>query len=124
MILTGRVGQDTVGKVYLPYDSIINSVASDNIIRIKINDDKIKNLVFAFLSSSVGKEIIRKRKTGVGQPFVSEEMFFNIPIPILEEKDEEIIFKKVNEYNILINDSLIKELLAIDLIEKEIDAWQ
>lgn len=124
MILSGRVGQDTVGKVYLPYDLIENTIASDNIIRIEISNENDINIIFAFLSSKVGNEIIRKRKTGVGQPFVNEEMFTNIPIPLVNESDKIIIDKNINFYQKNINLSLQLELNAIDMIEKEIDKWQ
>lgn len=124
MILTGRVGQDTVGKVYLPYNLLIDTVASDNIIRIKISDEDDINMLFAFLSSDIGNEIIRKRKTGVGQPFVTEEMFLSIPIPHIEKEEKVFINENVDKYRDNIDKSLSLELKAIALIEKEIDLWQ
>lgn len=124
MILTGRVGQDTVGKVYLPYQSIIDTVASDNIIRIKVSNLENICFLFAFLSSKIGNEIIRKRKTGVGQPFVTEEMFKNIPIPKVGKAEREMIDSNVNSYREKIDKSLSLEMTAIDLVEKEIESWQ
>jgi len=124
MILTGRVGQDTVGKIYLPYQKIIGTVASDNIIRIKVYNKQDINLLFAFLSSEIGNEIIRKRKSGVGQPFVTEDMFNNIPIPSLNDTEKLKIDKNIEVYRDNINTALLYELRAINLIEKEIESWQ
>ncbi len=124
MILAGRVGQDTVGKIYLPYNLLIDTVASDNIIRIQVRNEENINMIFAFLSSDIGNEIIRKRKTGVGQPFVTEEMFLNIPIPKIEEDEIFFINENIESYRENIDISLSLELKAIALIEKEIDLWQ
>lgn len=124
MILAGRVGQDTVGKIYLPFDSLLNSAASDNIIRIALKDSKNLFMVFAFLSSKLGYEIIRKRKTGVGQPFVTENMFKNIPIPVISEDEKQYIDLNITNYQSEINSALVNELKAIELIEKQIEIWQ
>lgn len=123
-ILAGRVGQDTVGNVYFPYDSLLNSIASDNIIRIEMKDKKDITMIFAFLSSPIGYEIIRKRKTGVGQPFVTEEMFKTIPIPKISEAEKNHIHSKILSYKSDINSALLHQLEAIELVEKEIESWQ
>jgi type I restriction enzyme S subunit len=122
--LAGRVGQDTVGKVYLPYPLLLNSIASDNIIRIRLENKNDINFLFGFLSSKIGKEMIRKRKTGVGQPFITEEMLKNIPVPILSDLDLQFVNQNIEKYRKKINKSLECELQAINLIEKEIDSWQ
>jgi type I restriction enzyme S subunit len=124
MILTGRVGQDTVGKVYYPLPILENSIASDNIIRLVINDKNERLYTFGFLSSRIGKEIIRKRKTGVGQPFITEDMLSNIPIPELDENSKNKIIENIGQYIVKFNGALENELKAIDLIEKEIESWQ
>lgn len=124
MILTGRVGQDTVGQIYLPYPSIIGTLASDNIIRIVIDNEIDRNYIYAFLSSKIGFEIIRKRKTGVGQPFVTEDMFLDIPILDLDIETKINISDKVKSSLHKKDCSLKKELQAISLIEQEIDSWQ
>ncbi len=124
MILTGRVGQDTVGKVYYPLPILENSIASDNIIRLVINDKNERLYAFGFLSSRIGKEIIRKRKTGVGQPFITEDMLSNIPIPELDENTKNKIIENIGQYVVKFNGALENELKAIDLIEKEIESWQ
>ncbi|TDU40355.1 type I restriction enzyme S subunit [Gelidibacter sediminis] len=124
MILTGRVGQDTVGKVYLPFEELIDTIASDNIIRIQLKNDEDIFYVYAFLSSKAGNEIIRKRKSGVGQPFVTEEMFYDIPIPCINENEMALINQNVKQYRTKIDKALKLELEAINLIENEIEQWQ
>ena len=124
MILTGRVGQDTVGQFYLPYKSILGSIASDNVIRIVVNEKIEKEYIFAFMSSDIGKHIVKRRKTGVGQPFITEDMLRNIPILLLPDVDRENIVQKIKKYAILLDSALIKETQAIHLVEKEISLWQ
>lgn len=124
MLLTGRVGQDTVGKVYLPFKQLIGAIASDNIIRIQVENKKDINTLYAFLSSKLGNEIIRKRKSGVGQPFVTEAMFLDIPIPKISKNETSLINDNVEIYRIKINKGLELELSAINLIENEIESWQ
>lgn len=124
MILAGRVGQDTVGQVYLPYPSLVNTIASDNIIRIVIEDKKNLPFIFSFLSSNIGFEVIRKRKTGVGQPFITEDMLDTIPIPALEKKEIESINQHISEYKSHLDSALKGELKAIELVENEIESWQ
>ncbi len=123
MILTGRVGQDTVGKVYLPLPSTIGCVASDNIIRIRIPEEKKRNFCFAFLSSDIGNKIIKKRETGVGQPFITEDMLSNIPVPTLSNSEVTKISELIKQYREKADLSLKNELKAIEIIEKEIESW-
>lgn len=124
MLLTGRVGQDTVGQVYFPHKFLIDAIASDNVIRIVINNLMPIEYIYAFLSSDVGNEIIRRRKTGVGQPFITEEMLLSIPIPLLEKEIVSDIRDQIRQYSILIDSALNKEIQAIQLVEKEIEQWQ
>lgn len=123
MVLTGRVGQDTVGKVYLPLPSTIGCVASDNIIRIRIPDEKKRLLCFAFLSSEIGNKVIKKRESGVGQPFITEEMLYNIPIPTLSNSEINKVVELIKQYREKADLSLKYELKAIDIVEKEIESW-
>jgi type I restriction enzyme S subunit len=124
MILAGRVGQETVGQVYLPYNSLVGSIASDNVIRIEINGILEKEYIFAFLYSDIGKQIIRRRKTGVGQPFITEEMLSTIPILLLAKDKQKYIVNKIKRYSLLLDIALNKEAQAISLVEKEIESWQ
>ena len=124
MVLAGRVGQETVGQVYLPYSSLLGCIASDNVIRIEINEVVEKEYIFAFLSSDMGRQMIKKRKTGVGQPFITEEMLSTIPILLLAVEEQKEIINKVKKYSSLLNIALEKENQAISLVEKEIESWQ
>lgn len=124
MLLTGRVGQDTVGQVYFPHKYLIDSVASDNIIRIVVNEQISLEYIYAFLSSDIGNEIIRRRKTGVGQPFITEEMLLSIPIPLLDINVIDFITTQIEKYSFLTNNAYNKESEAIQLIENEIEQWQ
>ena len=83
-----------------------------------------KEYIFAYLYSDIGKNIIRRRKTGVGQPFITEEMLKNIPILLLPTEKRKKIVDNIKSYLLLTDNALYKESQAIHLIEKEIDSWQ
>lgn len=122
MVLTGRVGQ--IGQVYFPHSYLVGCIASDNIIRIEVNETLEKEYIFAFLSSDMGTQMIKRRKTGVVQPFITEEMLSTIPILLLSRKEQEEIVNNVKKYSSLLKAALDIENQAISLVEKEIESWQ
>jgi len=123
-IMTGRVGQDTVGNVYYPIQTLVGSIASDNIIRIPIEDKALRLYTYSFLHSDVGYCLIKKRKTGVGQPFITEDMLSTIPIMELQNDEKLKIVQKTEMAVIQQNQALLLEMEAIASIEKEIESWQ
>ena len=97
MIVTGRVG--AIGQ-----SSFINSeyedkmaMGSDNIIRIVPNDFELSGYIYAFFASKYGKTLLWQLATGGVQPYISEEMLLNLPIPKFEQNKQNEIHNLVFE---------------------------
>lgn len=121
-LMTGRVG--LIGQIYFPFDYLIGSIASDNIIRIEFKSIDEMHLVYAFFASKIGNNLLTRRKTGVTQPFITEEMLYDIPIPILNKGETNTVQNNIAIFSSKIQSAFTLENQAIDLIEKEIDQWQ
>jgi len=121
-LLTGRVG--SVGEVSYPFKHLLNHLASDNVIRMSFADiDKMK-FAYGFLTSNIGRKMIFKRKSGTNQPFITEEMLKDIPIPNLNNEEEKKIVSNISKHIQKIEKALENENQAINLIENEIESWQ
>ncbi len=97
MILTGRVGQNTVGAYTYSNKTLEGCVGSDNVIRI-IPDDKIKSgFLFSYLASKYGFVFSRKHISGNAQPFITEDMLGTIPVPIFNSEKQFQIHNLISE---------------------------
>ena len=121
MILTGRVGQNTVGSYSFASKDLEGTIGSDNVIRIINNGSLPNGYLFSFLSSYFGYSISRRHISGNAQPFITEEMLGDLPIPILNESIQnqcnDLVLKasKLREKS----NQILSE--SIKLIEKEIE---
>ena len=81
MILTGRVGAigqtSFVPKFWEQYEMM----GSDNIIRIVVEPEYKNGFIYAYLASKVGTLSFWKYATGGVQPFITDKMVGNLPIP-------------------------------------------
>lgn len=81
MILTGRVGAigqtSFVPKFWEQYEMM----GSDNIIRIVVKPEHKNGFIYAYLASKVGNLSFWKHATGGVQPFITDKMVGNLPIP-------------------------------------------
>jgi type I restriction enzyme S subunit len=120
MILTGRVGQNTVGAYSYASKDLEGAIGSDNVIRI-ISNCKVKNgYLFSFLASKYGYHLSRRHISGNAQPFITEDMLAELPIPILSEaKQNEIhdLIVEASEFKVEAN-RLLNE--AITYFENKI----
>lgn len=91
MILTGRVG--AIGQTaFVPsYLEKAKAMGSDNIIRIVVKSEYRKGFIYAYLSSKMGQLSFWKYATGGVQPFITEVMVGQLPIPSLSEVFQEEI---------------------------------
>ncbi|MGZ9675651.1 methylation-associated defense system restriction endonuclease subunit S MAD5 [Flavobacterium sp. GNP001] len=122
-ILISRSG--TVGNTILVGDSLNGIVVSEHALRLKIDSAKISpNYVFAFLKTKTGKKTMEASSFGSVIITLNEDLIGDIDIPILDEKLQNLISEKVENYINALDKATNKENQAIDLIEKEIDAWQ
>lgn len=91
MILTGRVGAIAQTAYVTKEFENKQAMGSDNIIRIITKNQKQSGFIYAFLSSKIGKAFLWKLATGGVQPYITENMVANIPVPIFPgDKQEEI----------------------------------
>ena len=97
MILTGRVG--AIGQTsYVTKEFEENqAMGSDNIIRIVAKDKKMSGYIYAFLVSKYGNALFNRLAAGGVQPYISEAMLQDIPIPILPEEFQQKIHNLIVE---------------------------
>lgn len=81
MILTGRVG--AIGQTsFVPrFWEQYEMMGSDNIIRIVVKQEYKNGFIYAYLASKVGNLSFWKHATGGVQPFITDKMVGNLPIP-------------------------------------------
>ncbi|WP_163380131.1 restriction endonuclease subunit S [Cyclobacterium sp. SYSU L10401] len=120
MILTGRVGQNTVGAFSFASKEVEGSIGSDNVIRI-ISNGKVENgYLYSFLASKYGFHLARRHISGNAQPFITEEMLADLPIPILPQTKQQEIHSLIIEASNLRAESnkLLRE--AIEMMEEKL----
>lgn len=121
----GTLGEgETFCRVIFANESIENQLVSGEFIRMKTNENIPSGYLFALLSTDYGFRIIRSTQSGTKLCRPINRLLEKIQIPILskaEMDDIDIMVKKAHTKYYL---ATIKENQAIDLIEKEIDAWQ
>lgn len=81
MILTGRVG--AIGQTaFVPaYLEKAKAMGSDNIIRIVVKSTFRNGFIYAYLASKIGNLSFWKHATGGVQPFITDTMVGQLPIP-------------------------------------------
>lgn len=85
MIVTGRVG--AIGQTaFIPaYLEKAKAMGSDNIIRISVKSSERNGYIYAYLASKMGNLSFWKHATGGVQPFITDAMVGELPIPDLSE---------------------------------------
>jgi len=111
MILTGRVG--AIGQTaFVPkYWEKHSMMGSDNIIRIVVNEQYKNGFIYAYLASKYGNLSFWKHTTGGVQPFITDKMVAELPIP-----DMSVAFQQ--EVDDLIQESARLREEAADMLEK------
>ncbi len=122
-LLTTRSG--TLGDTIFTFPVIDNYAVSEDAIRIVIKDDSAlsNEYVFAFLKSNIGRNSLVSGSYGSVILHLNEDYIGDIKVPVLQDKIE-FVERNVSVYVNNMNEAIIKENQAIDLIEKEIDQWQ
>jgi restriction endonuclease S subunit len=97
MIVTGRVG--AIGQTAYINSELeeFEAMGSDNIIRIISKNNNQSGYIYAFLASKFGKTLLWKLAAGGVQPYISEDMLRDMPIPTLLKSKEEYIHKLIKE---------------------------
>ena len=123
-ILTTRSG--TLGNTIYTLPCISGNAVSEDAIRIVLKDNaRLSNkYLFAFLKSSIGKSSLLSGSYGSVIEHLNENYVGDIKVPLLDDKLIKTIEKKIDIHLENINNAILKENLAIELVEKEIESWQ
>ena len=113
MILTGRVG--AIGQTaFVPkYWEKHSMMGSDNIIRIVVNEQYKNGFIYAYMASKYGNLSFWKHATGGVQPFITDKMVAELPIP-----DMSVAFQQ--EVDDLIQESARLREEATDALDKAV----
>lgn len=97
MILTGRVG--AIGQtVFVPkYWEKYRTQGSDNIIRIVVKPQFKNGFIYAYLASKIGNLSFWKHATGGVQPFITDKMVGQLPIPSFPESFQQEVDDLIQE---------------------------
>lgn len=97
MIITGRVG--AIGQTAYVTGEFEEKKAmgSDNIIRIVPKKNELGGFLYAFLASEIGNKLLWKLATGGVQPYITDNMLANIPVPIFPQEKQEEIHRLITE---------------------------
>lgn len=97
MVLTGRVG--AIGQTaYVTKEfEEKEAMGSDNIIRIVAKPSEYSGYIYSFLSSKVGNTLLWKLAAGGVQPYITDQMVKNIPVPIFPESKQQEIHNLIVE---------------------------
>lgn len=122
-ILISRSG--TVGNTVIVGEYLNNVAISEHALRLRIDTNLISpNYVFTYLKTKVGLKSMEASAFGSVIITLNEELIADIDLPILSNEISLKIENLIEEYISKLDNSIHKENQAIDLIEKEIDAWQ
>lgn len=97
MILTGRVG--AIGQTaFVPeYLEKAKAMGSDNIIRICVKPEYKNGFIYAYLASKIGNLSFWKHATGGVQPFITDAMVGELPIPNFPESFQKEVDDLIQE---------------------------
>lgn len=97
MILTGRVG--AIGQtVFVPkYWERYRTQGSDNIIRIVVKPEFKNGFIYAYLASKIGNLSFWKHATGGVQPFITDKMVGQLPVPDFSESFQQEVDNLIQE---------------------------
>ncbi len=122
-VLVSRTG--TVGNIVRISERQKDIYIDDHMIRI-IPKENYSGLIYIFLSTSFGQELIKFQKYGSVQDVINSDYISRIPIPLFLTNN--IFIKRIQEivedaYK-MIDKANVYEHEAIQLVEKEIEQWQ
>lgn len=120
MILTGRVG--AIGQTsFVPkFWEQYGMMGSDNIIRIVVKPEYKNGFIYAYLASKVGNLSFWKHATGGVQPFITDKMVGNLPIPNFPESFQKEVDDLIQQSATLREQATAKLDEAKKIFENEI----
>lgn len=123
-LLTTRSG--SLGDTIMVMDCIDEYAVSEDAIRMVFKEKSklSNNYVYAFLKSNIGKNSLLANSYGSVIVHLNEGYIGDIKVPVLAHDEITLIDFKIKEHITNINEAILKENQAIELLEKEIDSWQ
>lgn len=113
----------TIGYISYINEFLDGVSATNNLIRIVPNKENWNPYIYTFFKTNSGQKLLKYLEFGSVQKHIDNHQISSFKIPIFNEIEKDIKAKTA-----LSNDKLaeacFKENQAINLIEKEIDAWQ
>lgn len=118
MILTGRVG--AIGQTsFVPgYLETHKAMGSDNIIRIVVKPEYYNGFIYAYLASKIGNLSFWKHATGGVQPFITDAMVGELPIPDFDDEFKKEVDQLIQNSAIL-REEATKELIKATMLLKK-----
>ena len=113
----------TIGNTVYVDNQIAQCVVSQHVMRIVPRDDIPIGYLYAFLSSKIGHELITMFTYGSVIPSVESHHLEKVPVPTLDNKKTEFIDGLIKSYVDNLELSKQKEIMAITMVEEEIDKW-
>jgi type I restriction enzyme, S subunit len=112
----------TIGFSVLVDNYLAGKAASQHILRV-IADNIPTGYLFAYMSSEIGIKAIQSFTYGSVIPQIEPHHLGLLPIPILDDSLMLEIHDTVMNYKNKLSKSILLELEAIALVEKEIESW-
>lgn len=109
----------TLGRVTYALKQHEGHVATNNLIRVVIDDPLLRGYVYQFLSSSTGQSLLLKDRYGTNQEHLEPESVREVPIPI---PDDHAIVKRIGEQVVR---SMLRLEESLDLVaesQSDLDA--
>lgn len=120
-ILLPRSG--TIGDVAWAHYGHAQKLASEDVIRLLPNNILREGYIYAFLSSAIGKSLIKRHIFGSVIQHIEPPHLKLIPVPIFDNIIIETTHSKVLEYSKKTGEAIQKEEKAIAMVEQEIEKW-
>jgi restriction endonuclease S subunit len=123
-ILTTRSG--TLGQTIYSLPCISGFAVSEDAIRIKLKKDSniSAEYLYGFLKSNIGKSSLLSGSYGSVIQHLNENYIGEIKVPLLKDEKIKYIDTKMKLHIEYLNEAILMENQAIDLVEKEIEQWQ
>ncbi len=113
----------TLGRVTYALRQHDGHIATNNLIRIVIEDEHLRGYVYQFLKSEIGQHLMMKNAYGTNQEHLEPDVIAQIPIPIPKKKSivkeiGENVIKSIEELeNSILNaeraDTLLKDVIGV-----------
>lgn len=111
-------------RVIFANENLQGQLVSGEFIRMRTSKSVPSGYLFTWLNSDFGFRLIRSTQSGTKQCRPIHKLLYEIPVPILDNELMMEIHNDVVKAHSLRHEANLKEIMAIQLVEKEIEQWQ